>query len=97
MENENLVHQEWNRRLVPSNHGKNIWYRVSFWSVRWSTAVPSNFRPAFTIFMQDGHTADFEEAKKKREIRFRTSAHILIEDTAKVIAAMVEILKERTV
>jgi hypothetical protein len=87
---KNRVHNsEEDHRLVLSGHGNNIYYRVYKGTVRWSdTSDPLS---AIAVLMQHGNTEDWTEAKRNGEIKFRKTAHILIQDLTKVLDAINEL------
>jgi len=93
MDTGHLVHEEWSFRLVPSTHGKDIFYRVFLGTVNWDRSS-EGLKTAYTIFMQYGKTEDWNDAKMANEIDFKMPPHILEEDLGKVLAA-IEDLKEK--
>jgi hypothetical protein len=85
---KDVVHEEWHHLLVPSNHGKDIYYRIFYGTVKWEHSADS-LLPAYTIFIQYGGTEDWLEAK--REIKFNRPPHILEEDLPHVLSGIKEI------
>ncbi|MGP4070660.1 hypothetical protein [Halobacillus sp. B29] len=83
------TYQEWAFKLIPSSYGElkgnKRYYRVFFGTVHWHTADPENIHKACTVFVQYGNNPDFEQARKKGEIRENYPCHILDEDLDVVI------------
>jgi hypothetical protein len=92
------LYQEWGHKLIPSSYGelngKKRYYRVFYGTVHWHTADPWNIHKVCTVFVQYGTTEDFDQSRKKGEIRENYPCHILDEDMEEVMAAMKE-LKEQ--
>jgi hypothetical protein len=84
---EDNVYQEWDKRIIKSNQGKNRYYRVFYGTVLWQDR---EIRKACVVFVQYGKTEDWKAACRNREIAFDEPAHILVEDIEKVYSAITE-------
>lgn len=92
---KNPLYQEWGHKILPSNagelNGEKRNYRIFYGTVHWHTADPENIHRACTVFVQYGNNADFEKARKHREIRTNYPCHILEQDFTNVLMAMKEL------
>jgi len=92
---EEKVYQEWDYKLIPSSYGElkgvKRYYRVFYGTVHWRFSDPDNFHKACIVFVQFGSTSEFNEARKRGEIKFDYPCHILGEDFRKVTEAMQEL------
>ncbi|RAK14019.1 hypothetical protein B0I26_1392 [Anoxybacillus vitaminiphilus] len=97
--NKEPLYQEWGHKLIPSSYGelngKKRYYRVFYGTVHWHTADPENIHKACTVFVQYGATEDFEQARRKGEIRENYPCHIIEQDMDSVMAAMKELRERR--
>jgi len=90
-----LVHEEIDSILVPSSHSGDgsICYRIFFGTINWEKKIDTKHK-AIVIFMQDGNEENWDQAKIKKQIRFRQHPHILVEDFEKVKVAINQIAEK---
>lgn len=86
------VYEEWDYRLVPSSHGKDIFYRIFNGTVNWDHSI-EGMKPAYTILMQYGRSEEWNQAKK--EIAWDMPAHVLEEDIDEVLKSVNELISSR--
>ncbi|MCZ0871259.1 hypothetical protein [Peribacillus sp. AS_2] len=89
------LYQEWGNKLIPSSFGeikgKKRYYRVYYGTVHWHSSDPDHIHRACVVFVQYGTNPDFEQARKRGEIKDKYPCHILDQDLDLVMGAMNEL------